>query len=69
MPFSVLPIWTDPASGTDTGPLATTCRTVAEVEAEVARWLRRPRPGLRVVVSDDLTWRRVMTVRAKGIRT
>jgi hypothetical protein len=66
MPLSVLAVWTS-ADGTDTGPLATTCRTAAEAEALVKDWLRRPRPGLRVVVSDDVSWRRIMTIRTKVV--
>lgn len=64
MSLSVLPIWTG-YDGADTSTLGVTCRDVADAESEVAKWLDRKLPGMRVVVSDDVTWRRVMTVRAK----
>jgi len=63
--FQILPIYRAP-DGSDTGPTATTCATNADVDRELRRLFTRPRPGLRVVLSDDVTWRRVATYRVKG---
>lgn len=65
MSFQILPIYRAP-DGSDTGPTATTCATNADVDRELRRLFTRPRPGLRVVLSDDVTWRRVATYRVKG---
>lgn len=70
MSFQILPIWRGP-DNTDTSPIAITCRDMPTVQQEVSEWLRSHggKPDLRVVVTDDLTWRKVMTVRPRGVRT
>lgn len=70
MAFQILPLWRDP-SGAETSPIAITCHDMGAVQQEVAEWLRSHggRPDMRVVVTDDVTWRKVVTVRLrKGVR-
>ena len=64
MSFQILPIYRAP-DGSDTGPTATTCATNADVDRELRRLFTRPKPGLRILITDDVTWRQTWTVRPK----
>lgn len=65
MSYQVLPVW-EGSDHSDTGPVATIHPSMDEALREVHRWISKPRPGLRVIVTDNVTWRKMATYRPKS---
>jgi len=65
----VIPVWRD-RSGAETGPLYPAATSDAAVSALITRGLIEARQAggtdIRILVMDDMTGRRVATIRPKG---